>query len=67
MTRKQITLSITGFLAAVAFGYVGSQIFGAKVTTTVGLGAIATGGVLKIKTQRTQLKPNSATQNVPDL
>ncbi|GAX38861.1 hypothetical protein [Nodularia sp. NIES-3585] len=64
MTRKQMTLSITGFLAAVAFGYVGTQIFGAKVTTTVGLGAIATGGVLKIKTQR---KPNSTTQNVPDL
>ena len=67
MTRKQITLSITGFLAAVAFGYVGTQIFGAKSTTTVGLGAIATGGVLKIKTQFTQCKPNSATQNVPDL
>ncbi|MBE9038870.1 hypothetical protein [aff. Roholtiella sp. LEGE 12411] len=61
MTTKQITLSITGFLALVAFGYFSTQIIGATATSLIGFGGIGTGAVLEVKNHKSKQPKNNVT------
>ena len=49
MTPKQITISSTGFIELVAFGYFSTQIIGSIATSTIGFGGIVSGAVLSAK------------------
>jgi len=54
MTTKQITLSVTGLIAAVAFGYFSTQIIVPIATSTIGFGGIVSGAVLSAKKHQPQ-------------
>jgi hypothetical protein len=65
MTTKQLTLSITGFLGLVAFGYFSTQIIGPVATSTIGFGGIVSGAVLEAK--RHQPQQTKQEKNVTNL
>lgn len=65
MRTKQITLSVTGFLGLVAFGYFTTQIIGPVATSTIGFGGIVSGAVLSAK--RNQPQQTKQEKNVTSL
>jgi hypothetical protein len=58
MTTKQIISSAIGLVGALCFGYFGSQLFGAKTTTAIGIGVIGM-GALELKKDYDKEKKNN--------